>query len=160
MATNIHLKIDGIDGESLDAAHSKEIDVQSFKWGGTNKGTSAVGSGSGAGRAEVQDLTVTKYVDKATANLFKACMKGTHIKEIVLTAGRAGGDVVEYAKITLNQCLISSVQFLGADDSDRIQETVSINFASCKLDYTPQKADGSKDAVVSAQWNIAKNAES
>ena len=33
-ATDYFLKLDGIDGESMDDKHKNEIDIESFSWGG------------------------------------------------------------------------------------------------------------------------------
>ena len=36
-AADFYLKIDGIDGESEDSKHTKEIEVQSWSWGESNE---------------------------------------------------------------------------------------------------------------------------
>jgi type VI secretion system secreted protein Hcp len=53
MATDIFLKLDGLDGESSDHAHEKEIDVLSWSWGMTQSGSMHVAKGGGAGKANV-----------------------------------------------------------------------------------------------------------
>ena len=50
------LKLNGVDGESKDKTHKKEIDVLSWSWGMANSGTAHVGGGAGAGKVSVQDL--------------------------------------------------------------------------------------------------------
>jgi type VI secretion system secreted protein Hcp len=157
MAQDNFLKINGIDGESQDKAHSKEIDVLSFSFGATNSGTAHLGSGAGAGKVNVQDLSVTKYVDKASPNIMLACMQGKHIDECVLTVRKAGENPLEHTVITMNECLVTSHAITGHDASDRLQESVSINFGKIKFAYKPQKSDGTGDAEVTATYNIAQN---
>ena len=102
---------------------------------------------------------MTKYVDKSSPNLMKACCKGTHIPECILTVRKAGNSPLEYIVITMNDCIISSVSTGANGGEDRLTETVVLNFARVKLAYVPQKADGSGDAAVEMTWNIAENIE-
>jgi len=80
------LKIEGVEGESTDDKHKKELDVESFSWGETNSGTAGHGSGSGAGKVHPQDFTFTKRMDKSSPVLFIGCALGTHYKEATFTA--------------------------------------------------------------------------
>ena len=57
-AVDMFLKIEGIDGESNDKSHSKEIDILSLLWSNAMQSSSA---GVGAGKSSPQDLlSVTK----------------------------------------------------------------------------------------------------
>ncbi|HEY0707951.1 MAG TPA: type VI secretion system tube protein Hcp [Polyangia bacterium] len=160
MAVDMFLKLDDVKGESTDGAHAGEIDVLSWSWGMTQSGTSHGGGGGGAGKVSVQDLSLTKYVDAATPNLIKMCCNGKHFKTAVLTVRKAGENPLEYLKITMEEGLISSLTTGGSGGEDRLTETVSLNFSKYKLEYAPQKADGSGAAAIEAAWNIAKNAPS
>ena len=66
MAMDMFIKIDSIKGESVDKTHKGEIDVLAWSWGVSNSGSAHVGGGAGAGKANVQDLSFTKYIDKST----------------------------------------------------------------------------------------------
>ncbi|MDV3444034.1 type VI secretion system tube protein Hcp, partial [Pseudomonas otitidis] len=39
------------------------------------------GRGGGAGKVSVQDLSLTKYIDKSSPNLMMACSNGKHFPE-------------------------------------------------------------------------------
>ena len=159
MAVDMFIKIDDIKGESADAAHKDEIEVLSWSWGMSQSGTAQSGAGGGAGKVNVQDLSFTKYVDKSSPNLMKLCCSGKHFQKATLVVRKAGGKPLEYIKVELSDGLISSVSTGGSGGEDRLTENVTLNFASFKYEYTPQKADGSGDAAIPAQWNISKNAE-
>ena len=45
-AVDYFLKVEGIDGESGDAKHKNEIDLESWSWGETQSGSHAFGGGS------------------------------------------------------------------------------------------------------------------
>jgi type VI secretion system secreted protein Hcp len=57
MAQDIFLKIQEIDGESQDASHKNEIEVLGWNRGMTQASNMHAGSGGGAGKATVKDLT-------------------------------------------------------------------------------------------------------
>jgi type VI secretion system secreted protein Hcp len=157
MAVDMFFKIDGAKGESTDAAHKESIDVLSWSWGLTQAGSARLAAGGGSGKVSVQDLSFTKYIDASTPNLMKMCADGSHFKKAVLTVRKAGKSPLEYLKITLEDGIISSVSTGGSGGEDRLTETVALNFARFKVEYKPQKADGSGGAAIEAAWDIAQN---
>jgi type VI secretion system secreted protein Hcp len=159
MAVDYLLKINGVDGESKISGHEDEIDVLAWSWGMSQSGTMHVGGGGGAGKVDVQDISLTKYVDKATPTLIKMCCNGKHFDEVLLTARKAGEEALEYFKIKMTAVLVTSINTGGSGGEDRLTENVSLNFAKYEVAYTPQKEDGSGDAEITVTWNIEKNVE-
>jgi type VI secretion system secreted protein Hcp len=159
MAVDMFLKIDDVQGESVDGAHAKEMEILAWSWGMSQTGTTHSGAGGGAGKVDVQDIHVTKYLDKASPVLMKMCCKGTHFKEAVFTVRKAGDKPLEYLKITMKEGLISTISVGGSQGDERTTENVTLNFALFNIEYVPQKADGTGDAAVPAGWNIATNQE-
>jgi type VI secretion system secreted protein Hcp len=157
MAVDMFIKIKGIDGESRDDKHKKEIDVLAWSWGLSQSGSAHVGGGAGAGKVNVQDLSFTKYTDSATHALVLACCNGEHIEEAVFVVRKAGKEPLDYIKLTLTEVIVASVSTGGSGGEDRLTENVTLNFAKFKLEYTPQKADGTGDAAKTAGWDIAEN---
>jgi type VI secretion system secreted protein Hcp len=151
------LKLGDIKGESKDSKHKEEIDVLAWSWGMSQSGTTHMGTGGGAGKVSVQDISVTKYLDKASHILAGACCKGTHFKQALLTVRKAGDKPLEYLKITLDDVIITSVSTGGSGGEDRLTENVSLNFGKFKYEYTPQKPDGSGDSAVDFAFDIAAN---
>jgi type VI secretion system secreted protein Hcp len=157
MAVDMFLNIDKVKGESVDHKHKEEIDVMAFSWGMSQTGTAHMGGGGGAGKANVQDISFTKYLDKSSPVLMQACCKGTHFPKAVLTVRKAGDKPLEYYKITLEDLLVTSISSGGSGGEDRLTETVALNFARFKVEYTPQKPDGSGEAAVAFGFNVATN---
>lgn len=89
MADSWFLKVDGIPGESTDAAHKDEIDVESWSWGVANATSPATGTGGGAGKAEFADFHFVSWLSRASPPLFLACATGTKIKEANLAGRRS-----------------------------------------------------------------------
>lgn len=156
-AMDVTLRIDGIEGESKIDVHEGEIDVLSWNWGVTQSGSMHVGGGGGAGRANVQDVAIVKYIDKASVDLLLNCFNGAHFAEAVLTVRKSGENPVDYLVITMSPVLVTSVRTGGEGGEDRLTEVVTLNFSKVKFAYTPQKEDGSPDAEIDVIWNIEGN---
>lgn len=158
MALDMFLKIEGeIEGESKDSVHTNTIDVLAFSWGLSNAGTFHMGGGGGAGKANFQDISVTKYIDNASAVLMLYCANGDHFASAELIVRKAGKDPLEYYKIKMNKVLITSVSTGGSGGEDRLTENVSLNFESVELAYSKQLADGSGDTPKEFKWDIGAN---
>lgn len=157
MASDMFLKIDGIEGESSDDKHKNEIEVESFSWGLTQTGTFAFGSGGGAGKAQFQDFHFVTKTSKASPKLFLACATGEHIKEATLTVRKSGESQQDYLFIKMNDVLISSYQTGGSQGGGNPVDQVALNFAKIEYSYKPQKPDGSLDAAIVAGWDLKLN---
>ena len=115
MAFDAFLNIDGVPGESTDDKHKGWIEVLSFSHGETQP-SSATASSAGGGTTErvtVEDLTITKHIDKASAKLHELCCNGKHIATVTLQLCRAGGDKLQYMEVKLEEVIISSVRASG-----------------------------------------------
>jgi type VI secretion system secreted protein Hcp len=157
MAVDMFIKVGDISGEAQDSKHSKEIDVLSWSWGLSNSGNAQIGSGAGAGKVNVQDLSFTKWVDSASPFLMQACCNGKHYDTALLTVRKAGENPVEYLKIKMSQVLITSVTGGGSGGEDKLTENVSLNFAKVNVDYTPQDKTGKAGTAIPMGWDIAAN---
>ena len=96
-------------------------------------------------------------MDSSSHSLLKHTATGKHIKEALLTVRKAGDKPLEYIKITMTDCLISSISSGGSGGEDRLTESISLNFGEFEYAYTPQKADGSGGSVLPFKYNIAAN---
>jgi type VI secretion system secreted protein Hcp len=159
MAVDMFLSIKGVEGESADSAHPKEIDVLAWSWGLSQSGTAHVGGGAGSGKVSVQDISVTKYVDSASHRLMQAVLKGDHFEEAKLTVRKAGGDPLEYIVITMKKKVyVTGISTGGSGGEDRLTENVTLNFEEVNFAYKPQTEKGTGEAAKEVAWNIAQNA--
>lgn len=162
MAVDMFLKIEepGVDGESGDSEHENEIDVLAWSWGVSQSGTMHIARGGGAGKVNVQDLSVTKWIDSASPNLFPHCAEGTQFAKATLTCRKASGDggQIPFLVITMEPVIISSVSIGGSGGEDRFTENLSLNFGKFTVTYTPQANDGAAlPAIGPVGWDIQKN---
>lgn len=156
MAIHMYLKLDAIQGEASAEKYKDQIEVLSWTWGLTQSGSAHHGSGTGTAGVTVGDVSIVKFVDKATPNLVKLCCQGTFFKEATLTVCKAGTEPVPYLQLVLQEGLVSSVNSGGIGPEERLIETVSFNFKIFKMNYIPQK-DGKAGAAIPAGWDIPKN---
>ncbi len=152
------LKIEGIDGESADAKHKGEIDLESWSWGEVQGGTFHAGGGGGAGKVQMHDFSMVKKIDKGSPKLMLACANGEHLKKAVLTCRKAGKDQQEFLKITMTDILVSSFQTGGHGHADVVPtDQISLNFGKIEFEYKEQKADGTLGGAVKAGWDAKAN---
>jgi len=159
MAVDMFLKMDNVKGESQDATHKDAIQILAWSWGMQQNGTMQHGTGGGAGKASVQDLSITKYIDSSTHALMDACCTGKHFDQAQIIVRKAGEKPLEYLKITLKNVLVSSLSTGGSGGEDRLTENISLNFAEFKTEYFPQNAKGGAGGALSATYNMAKNSK-
>jgi type VI secretion system secreted protein Hcp len=160
MAVDMFLKIAPIMGESKDKqGHEGEIDVLAWSWGASQSGTTHMGGGGGSGKASFQDLSLTKYVDAASADLLKYLSMGTHIASGLLTVRKAGTTPLEYIKLEMTDIIVTSISTGGSGGEDRLTENVTLNFAKYKYTYVPQNQDGSGGTEAPFGYDIAGNIE-
>lgn len=159
MAVDMFLDIEGeIKGESMDKAHKDTIDVLAWSWGMSQSGSFHTGGGGGAGKANFQDISVTKWVDQSSAELMKYCANGDHFPTATLIVRKAGKQPLEYIKILMTKVMITSVSTGGSGGEDKLTENISLNFAEVKFSYQKQKDDGSGEPAKEFPWDIAGNA--
>lgn len=160
MAVDMFMKIGDIKGEASDAKHKESIDVLSWSWGLSQSGTTHMGTGAGAGKVNVQDLSFTKYVDRSSPVLALSCCNGKHFDDATLTIRKAGEHPLEYLTVKMTTVLITSVSTGGSGGEDRLTENITLNFAKVNVVYQPQNAKGAKEGgPVEMTWNIATNAD-
>jgi len=154
---DMFIKIGDLKGESRDKVHVGEIDVLAWSWGVSNSSLAQAGGGTGDGKCNVQDLSLTKYVDKASPSLLLACRKGAHFPTATLVVRKAGGKPLEYLKLTLTQVTVTAVSTGGSGGEDRLTENVTLNFAKVRVDYVEQKPDGGEGDKPTMTFSIAEH---
>ncbi len=130
------LKIDGIDGESRNARHAGEIDVDSFRFGAFAPGTA---------KPAARTLVVGKPYDKASPQALDRLAKGAHISTVVLSQDKAGGTFQRYT--------LSDVTIVDEEHTGRVRvnsERLCLRFARADVEYRPQSPDGSLGEAIKA----------
>ena len=156
MAADYFLQITGIAGESKEAKHKDWIDVLSWSFGEANPAVPSTGGGAAAGKVQMSDFNFMAVTSKASPKLFLACANGQHMKEAKLSAVKTGAMQQEYLSWTFSDVLVSSYQTTGSG-GEVSMDSVSLAFSKVKVEYAPQKADGSLDTPIVAGWDAKAN---
>lgn len=155
MSFDCFLKLDGVEGEAERAGYQKQIDLESFSFGGHNP-TNPYGGGVGAGRVEITPFTASKRTDKASAKLFQACCAGKHFPKATITLLKAGGQSpVDFLKYDFTELFVQDIQWSGGKGGeDTPTESLSFAFATVQVTYSEQNADGSRGTAIVAGWDL------
>jgi type VI secretion system secreted protein Hcp len=148
-----------IKGESRDKAQGPkgDIDILAWSWGMSQSGNAHTAGGGGAGKANFQDISFTKYIDTASSALMIALAKGSHIDKCVLLVRKAGEGQQKYVEITMEQVLVTSISTGGSGGEDRLTENVTLNFATVNFENFKQDAKGATTSAGIFKWKIAEN---
>lgn len=144
-AADMFLKIGDIKGESTDAKHRDEVDVLAWSWGvngpvaGDSKKTSVP--------ACSEPLLVEKRVDLATPRLAEGASLNTTYPTATLVVRRPGASPIDAVVLELQGVTVKSLAN-GGDSDGEMKEQLKLGYASAKITYTAQKADGSAGASV------------
>lgn len=152
MAIEVHIRFDGVEGESTDRDHKGEVRVLTWGWGVT-QAAAAAGAGSGTGKATPADLVFTHDYDKASPLLAKRCAQGKHFPTVVLSARKAGEGQKDFLKVTMKEVFVASIQVVGQGEGG-LQESVSLRYGTIEFGYKPQDARGGLGAEVKFNWDL------
>lgn len=147
MAVNAYLVIADRPGPST--SKQDAIDILSFSFGASQQAVVGAGSSGGefrAGRANVQDLTIMKVLDKTSPLLFDDCVTGNFLTKVEVFYDKPMGDSQEdYFKIELDNALITSISLSGS--SENPVESISFAFAKVKVSYNPEEGGALKGFI-------------
>jgi type VI secretion system secreted protein Hcp len=128
--------------------------IQAYSWGGSANAT--LGPGLTAGKVQINDLHVTKKIDKASPLLVKGLASGAHHTSATLSLyrGGAGEKPQKYLEYKMTDVLITSVQHEGTAD-DVPTETVSLAFEQLQITVEDKDEGGALDKTT-FQYNLAE----
>ena len=166
MALDLYLTIPGIPGESKStfrlpgSAGTTPIDVQSYSAGiSIPVQPGSQGSGSGAGKAQFSDLSITKYFDSASPLLMHALVTGERLKTVTLSLVNSGAKLRTAAYLTYEyqDVFVASIEDSAGGGTDRPEESVSFAFGQVTVTYYPQEATGGFGKALVFNWDVEKN---
>src|SRR5678815_4781618 len=145
------LKLSGIEGESVSAGHSGEVDVTGIVLPILAPAPTG-GGGSGKGKVACPSLTVFKNLDKASPVLMKKLAQGSHIPQAVLTVQRSGAEQVDYYVLTMDEVFVSEVTQIS-EDSSHLSDKVVFTARRYTFEYRVQNATGGSPEFVRFGWD-------
>jgi type VI secretion system secreted protein Hcp len=99
--------------------------VLAWSWGASNSGSTHVGGGGGAGKANFQDLSLVRNTDSQSPQFLDAVAKGTHVTFAEIQNGNQ--------LIRLEEVMVTSYSAGGSADSKAAPtENITLNFAKIR----------------------------
>lgn len=133
-----------VKGESTTPGHEDDIAVQAWSWGVA--ASSAIGSTAATARRAYRPLVVFKGVDAASTALMSALATNDEVREATLTMRKAGGEAVDYFRMTLSNARVVDVD-LDVPPAGLPRERVTIAFTDIEVEYTRQQDGGGGGAA-------------
>ena len=125
LSAAIYLQLDGIPGEVLDPDHEGWIEVLGFDWQSTQTATRVQPSG----RLDIKDLTLHKYLDKASPLLMRALYQGHQIGQgKIRFIEPVNGKLNTVLGFELTNILVTDYQTGAADGAAGVLETIHLLF--------------------------------
>ena len=114
--------------------------------------------GIGSGKADFQDLSITKYVDLSSSELLESVALGKHFPEAKIIVRKAGSERgAEFYTIGMMDVMVTNYQTGGSTADDRLTESLTLAFASVEVKYQTQDARGRAGEGTTFRFDISQN---
>jgi type VI secretion system secreted protein Hcp len=155
------LRLDGINGESLDSNHQDEIEIFSWAWDLKNKAPPTLTGQDAAKQTEINHMVIEKFYDKSSVTLVNFCALGKHIPEGQITCRKNNGDQkVEFLTIVLKKIKVESIKWAGRGaEVHGLPETVELSFLKFELHYKTQIASGVLKDQIDFRFDVGTHTE-
>lgn len=150
------IKFEGVGGEAQDESHSGWSDIVSFDQVIHTPGTSTDLTRR-RGDVVLEDILVTKELDKSSPKLAESICKGTVFPkvEIHLSASYTDAGRITYYTYELKNVMITSYSVGGNTSTDDVpMESFSLNFEEVKVTYTETDSTGKSKGNIEYNWKV------
>ena len=114
--------------------------------------------GTGSGRVDFKEFSITRKIDKASPVFFQAACSGTPFKNVSLALRKSGGgDTAGFFFLRFDFKLAAVKTISYSHDETSPKEEVSFEYGGLLLRYSQQNSDGSVAAPIPAGWDRTKN---
>ena len=163
MALQMHMKIEGVTGDSKSFHHKGWCDVLSWTWGMTSNRKTA--PGTEGDKTSLNELSIIKAVGIDSASIRSLFAQGKIIPVVDFSVIPAVGKrevQTKYLDIKLEDVLIKSIITSGDIEDNFFKEHISLLFDRVRFEYSldPVRGDAEKIPVVNDfSWDISANDE-
>jgi type VI protein secretion system component Hcp len=143
------VKLGGTVAKRLGGGGGSSTSPTQFSSGGT-------GGGSGSrGKPKFGTLTINKWVDNASVDLYHYCSMGTIIPTLNIAVRKSGGSNLLYVQYCFRYNQITGIAWQGGDGDHGPAETFTVEFKALGMQYIRQAATGQDpDAPKPWLWSV------
>lgn len=148
------IHFDGFEGESQDKDHKGWSDILSFNQPIQRPGTGG-GSARRRGSAILEDIIVTKEMDKVSPKIAEAALQGKVIPEVEihLTASTNGATQTTYYKYRLTNVMVTSYEIGGSESDGVSMDEFAMNYEEIEVTYTEYDDEGNSKGDTGYEWD-------
>ncbi|MEX2138950.1 MAG: type VI secretion system tube protein Hcp [Pirellulales bacterium] len=154
----IYMKMAGIEGSSTDKAHDKWIECDMVSLSANRDMEIGAKSVQRArGTTNISDLTIARQLDKSSALIFKALLKGEVFDkvEIHLCQDLEGKGSEPYLKYELENVLVSSYSKSAVAQGGKPNESLSLNYTKLAFIYCDTDVKNKPGGKIEATYDPA-----
>ena len=135
-----------------------KIELQSFSWGASNNSSFATGTGSGIGKGQIHDISISMFTSRASLEAMERAVNGQHINKGKLSLLKLSGEKkIAYFELDLEHVVVTSFQIAAGGDGQLPMESATLHFVKVKTKYLPQGNEGDATGNVDFGWDLQKN---
>lgn len=158
MADAIVLEIPSISGECQLDGYANKITVLSYNHGLTQPMTmDPTNQARTVGRLNCQDISLTKIMDAATADIINAMCTAKNLATCKIYILKSVGDTALGQKLVMTyemeETMISSYS-VGGGGGGEPTETITLNFTKLTWTYQPQLTTGAASGNKTTNWSL------
>jgi type VI secretion system secreted protein Hcp len=148
----IYADFPGINGEVDDKNHIDWVEMLSFEFS-MHKPTSMTGSSRRRGDIVLEDIILTKYVDKSTPKLMEKTALGEVLSTVEIDIVKTVSEVpVSFYHYTLENVIVTSYKSQGHTLEDAYPwDTLTLRYEEITVRYT--QYDSSGGSMGNIEWN-------
>lgn len=154
----IYLKIPGVKGQTQVDGHKDELEVNSFQFGaGIAVTNTTTNQDRTSGVPSFSEITVSRTSDSATPQLLQKLSQGEVLAgdSIITFVREDKGVLLKLITVTMTDVVVSGVSLSSGGEPP--MESISLNFAKIKVEYTKQKEEGGQEGIAPFGWDISLN---
>jgi type VI secretion system secreted protein Hcp len=156
--SDIFLKLDGVDGESTAKGYENQIGLYAFSYGATQSGgaagSSAKGTGAGAGKVSLSPFSVVKRIDSTSPTLFRDLATGKRFLTATITFVKPGGK--PYLTYKFENVVLTSDQQSGSAGGGAGTESLTMDASKVTITYRRYDENGKATDKV-ASYDLKTN---
>ena len=163
MANDIFLKLPNVTGPVTHAGFVGDIQLTAYSQGFTDPATISTGTGSGAGRTNCGDISITKAVDSTSPEFLQYVVRGVAIPGVTIyflgSVNGANPANVPYTIALTNVRVTAISQGDTLSHTSGLGMTESISMVADKFQFTYRSVnlDGSVGKTEIFSWNCSTN---
>lgn len=152
---NIFLKMDTLEGESVETDYKGWIEVESTNFAVNSPSSVFSGTGSGVGKPEPSPVTLVVRQGKHCIEILKRQFNGKHWANVQIVGLKQTGDDVaqKYYEIKLKEAFIMNYN-PDLSGNGHGMEQLTFTYSDVEVEYFAQNTDGILTSVGKSGYNV------